>query len=310
AISAVRMAGAVHAVGAAAVMPVMAAVVTTRTSEEARIDWLIKKYKLNETPKVKNDTTVTAPLATFIQGSKALADAHGMKFGISPDPDDTVAQGWLAREWVHYAIPELYRRGSIAAQLRNWLTANSSKAAHKPIVVAGLYTLRVQTPAPNDDVPWAASEIQDQMAEVRSTSVPDRPKAVGEAHYSAGALRLPDQGGPGPIDASLAAKLKAGEYRDQRLVPQFSMGTAEDAPESPAVSLETRAGNKRFAVWQPGGGRHPRRWAVWVHDGKQWGEMQILPRQQLELPLSATAKAVRVRAIDRFNRASNFGRWN
>jgi len=283
---------------------------------EARTDYFIAKWKTLE--HVENDSYV--PLDTFIKDSADKVKAYEGEFGYSPSRQEKRAMAWLTAGHFNYVIPELYNRNTFVQDLKDWLNANTFVPASgpKPLVVAGLFTTRVQTPPANDEDPWGASEIRFQIADARSTTVPNGEGAKGQAHYSGSALRYPDQAGPGSDDENLGKKLKANEYKEPRLAPA-SRAPVDNAPDAPTnVRKEQDSNGDWHAKWTPatGGGpskRKVKRWAVWLHrttgGPNDWEMLKPISRKTTSIKVDANVDGIRVKAIDRFNRESAYGKW-
>jgi hypothetical protein len=271
---------------------------------------------LPTTPKVQNDQPAT--LEDFIIASANLIKPKA-KFGYSPEAKDNVAKGWFSDGHFNYVVPELYfKRGGgnpnvFKTKLIEWIDANTSNQSPKPLVVAGLFTKRVQVPEDDEEEGWPDEEIVDQMQDVRDAVGAGEKKASGETHFAASALRLPDQAGPRPKDPpgppppgakppkkNLAQKLKEKHYKAKALVPK--MRTAAGGPlGKPTVAFKLKAGGARDVEWAPAAANQkPHTWAVWVSTNNTWGDMQVFPRKVMKLEdIDPAVDKVRVMAIDR-----------
>jgi hypothetical protein len=278
---------------------------TTRPASP-RIRWLLKKA--GRQPPDPNPVTIDQ----FIE--KVFTEVHthrGLKFGFSPMYNDNKAREWLAKGWVNYVVPELYfPRGAsdrFKSTLEWWLVRVPSTLDFTPIVVAGLFTKRVQLPAPHADSPWPADEILAQIGDARSArSNISNADARGQAHYSWFALRSPEQGGPSDASNNVGDRLKAGPYARPALVPQCTKPPADvPAPGRPDVRWKrNRAGHT--VTWGPAD-PNILAWAVWLRQDHRWGQMQVFGGFTRRLDLPPTVDRVAVKAIDRFNRESEFG---
>lgn len=284
--------------------------------KKARIKWLLKKA--NEQPQ---PASPPGGVDEFIKKVFAETSRRRVKFGFSPAAIDDQANRWLnqqVKRWmrehlVNYVAPELYFRDDLRhpfkQTLEDWLAevpAPAREPGFTPIVVAGLFTTRVQSPEPDSDDPWPAEEITQQIETARSAQDGESQPGA-QAHYAWSALRSPGQGGPGSSN-NIGERLKKGLYAQPALVPVCTEpppGTS--APPPPRVDLRPH-GKAKTATW-----KHTPPdpeifcWAVWLHQKNQWGPMQIFGGSTGRLEVPATVDRVAVKAIDRYNRESDFG---
>ncbi|MDQ3439990.1 MAG: hypothetical protein M3478_06520 [Planctomycetota bacterium] len=286
-----------------------------RSFAEKRTDWLLGIYE-QEKPHMPDNS---AKVAEFLEWSSAAFTGRGARFGVSPDEKDT--QGYfkpmLRNGLVDYVIPELYataNRPAFRKALRDWLDT-VPQGNDPPIIVAGLNTVRVQTPADVDDQPWDPTQIEEQMEDVRdvrSTLPPQadlKLRAMGEAHYSASALRRPDQGGhsdPADDKKNLAKRLKKGRYQGGIPAPVARRAGAHPLPDAP-INLEVyTVDGVEVAEWEEGtgGGRNPKRWAVRTFTSVGGTPAFQYVGNKKKVEIGPEVIEVRVNAVDKFNRES------
>jgi uncharacterized lipoprotein YddW (UPF0748 family) len=269
-------------------------------AKKARIKWLLKKAG----DPGQNPNPVT--MSDFIEKAyRKVHEDHGAKFGISPLSDDKQAMQWLNQGLVNYVVPELYFKGSASVfkpALDKWLDEiPKAQDGFTPIIVAGLFATRVQSPEPDSDNPWPPLEIINQIGESRKPhNSRINLKASGQAHYSWSALRSPNHGGPGPAN-NLGELLKVGQYFEAALVPQCTKGRGA-APKAPTVKLVDST-----ASWNSAAGENAKLflWAVWLHDQNGWGPMQVFPATQTSLTdVPPSVNKVAVGAVDHDNQIS------
>jgi hypothetical protein len=285
---------------------------TETTGAEARFDYLKDLYVHNpegKYPRVPNDSD--ADVDQFIARLIDIVRNGGLSFGMNAEMGDQRSMTLFKNGKINYVIPANYESPTFEDDLQVWLKVRPPAAADNPVplVVGGLLTARVQDPGDSlSDDTWQDSEILDRMGVIRNPKQGHIP-ADGEAHLGFSALRLPDQGGPqgGSNRRNLAVKIKEGHYKDGAPIPKHH-GAAGNQPDKPKVNAPSDINGKRWATWDKGGGGPVERWQVNVHDGGTW-TTNMLPKQDKKLEITATADAVWVKAINRDNDASDFGKW-
>lgn len=282
------------------------------TGAEKRVNYLVRKYCT--LPHIPPETTQVT-VEQFLQEVFDIVDGRMMKFGLSPKADDKIAMKLLTARKVHYVLPEVYYPERFQQDLKNWLAAIPTvpNGELPPVVAPALNTVRVQLPAtPQSNTVWPDSEITEQMQLLRDLTVNQR-KAVGEAHFSAMALRLPDQAGPqgGELRKNLAVRLKERHYKEPRPVPPMRPGTANDGPRMPKVFPPDANSMVR---WEKGPGRPPQQWEVYVHEppatpGAEEWTVHSFGNSVDRVEVNARVDRVWVRGYDKFNRPSPLGKW-
>ncbi len=255
-----------------------------------RIKWLLKKAN------VPQPSPNPAAVGDFMKAVSGLVGQSHAKFGYSPLCDDADAKGWLKEGLFNYVIPELYFKTAgprdFSGTLQSWVQSLPGAGAFKPIVVVGLFSMRVQSPAPGEE-PWPADEILEQITQSDQVN-----PGNGHAHYSWFALRSPGHGGPADASQNLGDLLMAGRYKTQALVPQCTVAPAPQLSE-PKVTF---SGGK--ATWTPAPGEAKKVfvWAVWQHDANGWRPMQVFPASASKLTdIPAGVDRLAVAAVDRYN---------
>ena len=276
------------------------------SQHQQRVRWLASQCAAPAGPKSLDD---------FIERVfQTVYREHKLKFGFSPDRKGTHCMEWLKNGLVNYMIPETYFKGEpgdLRKELDKWLACVHAQRGFTPIVVAGLFTTRTQTPGNDRDPPWSGKVIADQIEESRRKPTRNIPPPSGQAHYSWSALRAPCCGGP--IDAqdpqnTLGVLLKNKLYPQPALVPNCTTMPYDKSPAGPLVSLSNGT-----ARWQL-----PRDsniqvhfWSVWLHDSsarsRGWTNMMVLDKTVTELTVRNTVDRVAVKAVDRHNRESARG---
>lgn len=151
---------------------------------------------------------------------------------------------WLEQGWLDYLAPQLYWPIARSAQafpvlLDHWLApAQNPRGRH---VWPGLFTSMVGAPRQ----PWAADEIVDQVALLRTRSA-----TTGHVHFSLVAL-MQDRDG-------IATRLREGAYALPALVPTTPWlgDAAPTAPRlrrgarGPAIEMDDASRPFLHAVWQ------------------------------------------------------------
>jgi uncharacterized lipoprotein YddW (UPF0748 family) len=292
----------------------------TMTPAQKRLDYLKRLYDKTPAKHIPGDT-LTGKVESFLDWSYDKVSNSSGRFGLSPDPDVNDPKNYavpqLAKKKLDYVIPELYGdvpSAQFKTTLKSWI--NAVPADPDPtLVIAGLNTARVQTPASNsDENTWSPDKILSQMDDVRSTTGANGKKAVGEAHYSGAALREAEEGGPA-AEKNLAHQLKDGKYNKHKL-PPTPRRTSGNAPAAPTnLKLDTRPDGE-YVTWNKGLGRRPRRWEVWTWTpGEGWSDVVLVgeadgPAHRGEIKIDAAVTDVWVKAVDNFNRASSaFGKF-
>jgi uncharacterized lipoprotein YddW (UPF0748 family) len=165
---------------------------------------------------------------------------------------------WLEQGWADYFAPQLYWSltsvgQNFSALLDWWISVN----AHRRHVWPGLAAYRV---ADGSSSQYAASEIINQIAQVRSRAGPAAGGASGTLLYNTTSVRL-NRGG-------LADALATSGFPGVGLVPSSTWldGTA---PAAPAVSVEPRA-SAMHAQWTPAGQEATRWWLVQWRTSTEW----------------------------------------
>jgi hypothetical protein len=297
-----------------------------RSFAEKRTDWIIEHIYDKENPHMADNP---ASVPDFLVWSANAFTSRGAQFGVSPDQEDK--QGYfkpmLRDRQVDYVIPELYETQSVAAfrkALRDWLDetprGNDAQGYPPPIIVAGLNTGRVQTPPPEVDDPWDPAKLEEQMKQVREVvstnpvQKENKIKAMGEAHYSASALRTADQGGrsdPGEDDENNPAKrLKEGRYRNGVPGPLGRRAATQPVLPDPPINLEAYdtdgVDGVDVASWDPdsGGGRKPKKWAVRTFTSATGEPMFQYVGDKRRVAVAPDVIKVQVNAVDKWNRES------
>jgi hypothetical protein len=275
---------------------------TTKSFAERRVDDLVAianaANKTNPIPGYSMNGTIGGFLdAVFTQVKERV------QFGLSPDADDAAVMKRLNDNKVDYVIPELYDDATFESQLQDWLD-NIPNVSDPPKVVAGLNTVRIQTPPDAEDDPVPAQTIQQHIDLARNTVGPTSGKgASGQAHFGASALRLKEQSGP--HKDNIGEKLKGKEYQVARR--SMPMRRANGAlPGKPNVSIQT-VGGQRIAVWS-GTGRKARRWEVWFMDNGTWVPQRAFGRKETQVALPTSVSEVQVRGFDKYNRPGPWGK--
>jgi uncharacterized lipoprotein YddW (UPF0748 family) len=259
-------------------------------------------------------------LDAFIKNVFTLCKAEKVEFGISPaqtDPNeiDPNAAEWVKKPWCHYVVPEVYvERGpgnpnKFEKNLKKWLDVTSQP---KPIVVAGLYTTKVQA---KKGAPWKAQEILGQIKDARKLKGHHGKQAAGQAHYSWRALRSKDHGGPKPPDHDIGDKLKKkpgnddDRYDEPRLPPEYRDDLDSDPPDAPNIVITVnQAGVYTATFEEPVGVREPVRfWAVWLRNDGKWEPMKLYGKNT-PVPFTSEVAEVAARGIDRYNRVGALAR--
>jgi hypothetical protein len=306
--------GTTKPVGSAAgdAIRMMAAPVPAKSPAEKRVDYLHDLYvNAPANKKVPNDSTVA--LATFLTWSYDKVSAKGGRFGLSPDAKDkyAYARPQLKAKKVDYVLPELYGKDTgedFQDDLRFWLDQIDPEDEDPPQIVPALFSTRTQLPPDGSEDPWPPDVILKQMDLVDATAgTNNEKKAVGEAHYSGMGLRRGDQGGP-QEERNLGKKLKEGKYQKSAHRPVTRGAAAGGDPPKPPKNLQfvTRSDGRQFVTWEAGTGRRPRRWQFWTWTAAGgWSDMEELDKIPLEKQIAPAVKRVRIRAVDKYNRASD-----
>ena len=275
---------------------------TTKSFAERRVDDLKKiadAANVKPIPGFALNGTVEGFLDVVFDEVK-----NRVQFGLSPDADDARAMERLRNNKVDYVIPELYDDATFASQLQDWLS-NIPNGSDPPKVVAGLNTVRVQTPPDDQDNPIPAQTIQQQIDLARNTvgGANNDKRASGQAHFGASALRLKDQSGP--HKDNIGEKLKGKEYQVARRSMPMRRASGP-LPGKPTVSIQT-VGGKRIAVWNPTG-RKARRWEVWFMENGAWAPQPAFGRKDTQVELPNAVTEVQVRGFDKSNRPGPWGK--
>ncbi len=158
---------------------------------------------------------------------------RGVPFGFSPRYNDNKAKKWLNANYFEFVIPELYfkdeKEGKFERELRSWLNSvpDVKPGDHKPLVIVGLETEKVQAPTwdPKDYwsqqrvSPWSPEVIEEQIRCARRVeSERAKVRAAGQVHYDWRALRSPEQGGPAE-EVNIGNRLKKELYSQWVPVP-------------------------------------------------------------------------------------------
>jgi hypothetical protein len=288
---------------AAATTPTLRSV-SAGPKRNARISWLLKKA--GQPP-----AGPPATLDGFVELLFAqISRQPGLKLGLSPMSDDKNAMMWLRNGKVNYIVPELYFKrggGQFKPRLEAWLDMVQPGRDFTPIVVAGLFTQRTQSPEHGANETWLAGEIVDQIADARSArGSRSRVAASGQAHYSWFSLRSPEHGGPEAAN-NIGNRLRdeIGLYGRPALVPCCTTVPREAAAPAPPNVTWTSGHRVRWGT--EGRGVKVCRWAVWTRDDHGWSEMRILGPNTTELSVPAGVDRVAVKAIDQYNRESPCG---
>lgn len=275
------------------------------TKPGSRIDWLYNQAKGKRIP-----NTTTKTLEDFIRAvSSRIRNNPGgqfVKFGLSPSSNDPDAQGWLSRGLIDYVIPEFYSPDDFTSQLQTWMSF-VPKGPVPPIVVAGLFTTRVQSPDPDTDTPWSSQVIQDQVISARAAQTGAK-KPWAQAHYSWSALRAAGAGGPSD---NIGEELKKDPYQQPALVPACINPPNATVPGSPTVTVVSApVGDMYIASFRPMNPNDDVRfWAVWLHNPSNgWGPMQTIGTSKtVSFSKDTKTDYVAARGIDRYNQTGNLG---
>ncbi|MEX2182518.1 MAG: family 10 glycosylhydrolase [Gemmatimonadaceae bacterium] len=192
------------------------------------------------------------------------------------------ARKWLQEGWVDYFSPQLYWPVAQVGQeypiLLRWWAEQNAYGRH---LWPGNYTSKV---GEQSRTPWRAVEIENQILATRAEA-----GASGNVHFSATAF-LKDRD-------SLSARLARSVYDLLALVPASPWLNVPPQGE-PSVEL-IRAANGSWSARVTPAGDQPRWWLVQtrVRDGS-W-RSTLLNGALRDLPISAAADRVAVRAVDR-----------
>jgi uncharacterized lipoprotein YddW (UPF0748 family) len=248
---------------------------------------------------------ITDTVAQLFARVKQHRPGH-VKFGISPLGEIRAGQLSEVEKWVetplcHYVIPEVYMRHDannagdpFAKQLEKFVAAAARANVNpKPLVVAGLGTYQTHRP---DDVlhPWEPSHIVAQIAKSQELIGGRR----GQAHYSWSAFRFP----------ALGTELTKEKYAKPALVPECFNAIGTPSPDVPAISVDTTNASYDLVKWKPGGtgpGNVPWLWEVWYRIGNTWTLNSVSAREVSDQRVPKDADRVAVRAVNRYNRASD-----
>lgn len=188
------------------------------TKHQARIDWVTRQHPATAQASVTMDE--------FIGKVSTMVTGKGLKFGISPLCGNDKAKAQAAR-WMNdpnirisYIIPELYFRDGesaldFAGELTQWLDLVPANSADPPIIVAGLYTNKIQDPGKKSNDPWPPEVIESQVLKAKITQGANKQKATGQAHYSWSGLRSSAQGGPSDPTKNIGDRLKKNPFYDK-----------------------------------------------------------------------------------------------
>jgi hypothetical protein len=282
--------------------PPKAVALTIKSAAEKRVDWLVSQANAANAANPIPGDSLTETLDTFLDDVWAIVKPK-CQFGLSPDADDQKVMQRLADDKVDYVIPELYDSATFQAQLTTWLS-KVPNITDPPKVIAGLNTIRVQTPPDPDDDPMPAQTIRDEIDWARNTASGST-KPSGHAHYGASALRLKEHAGP--HKDNLGEKLKGTEYQQAQRGPKGRRSGSATAPAAPTVWIEQPTPGSFKAKWTPGSGKKPRRWEVWVQKGTTWSSLGIFGRKTSELDIDASVTKVWVRGFNRYNAEGAWG---
>jgi hypothetical protein len=267
---------------------------TTKSFAERRVDDLVKiANAADEVPGYAMNGNIEEFLDDVFDQVK-----RRVQFGLSPDADDARVMERLKENKVDYVIPELYDDATFESQLQEWLD-NIPDINDPPKVVAGLNTVRVQTPPDDQDDPIPAQTIQQHIDLARNTVGPKSGKrASGQAHFGASALRLKEQSGP--HKDNIGERLKGKEYQ----VARRSMPMRR--PNGPLPGKPTVSGGQRVAVGSSTG-RKARRWEVWFMENGTWLPQPAFGRKQTQVDAPNSVTQVQVRGFDKYNRPGPWG---
>jgi uncharacterized lipoprotein YddW (UPF0748 family) len=209
---------------------------------------------------------------------------------------------WLEQGWLDYMAPQLYWPLSSTGQnftalLNWWLSVNLPKRHLWP----GLASYRV---ADGTASQYSASEIVNEIAQVRALAGVSAGGASGTLLYNASSIRL-NKGG-------VADALAASTYASTALVPAFTWLDAA-APAAPTVTA-SQFGSAMHAQWAPGaGGAAVRWWLVQWRTPTAWSAKIVWGADtSLNIPFTGTATkadAVAVSALSTSMIASAKAIW-
>ncbi len=194
---------------------------------------------------------------------------------------------WLEQGWLDYVSPQLYWPLSSSGQnftaLLNWWLSVNIPRRH---VWPGLASYRV---ADGTVSQYSASEIVNEITQVRALAGVTAGGASGTLLYNASSIRL-NKGG-------VADALAASTYSQAALVPAFSWLDAA-APAAPTVTV-SQVGLSMRVQWTPGGsGSTVRWWLVQWRTPTAWdAKLVYSTTASMDIPFSGAATRPDVVAV-------------
>lgn len=204
---------------------------------------------------------------------------------------------WLNQGWLDYLAPQLYWPINQAPQafgvLFDYWAGENRQGRH---LWPGLFTSRIEKSDGNSTKSWQPDEIKDQIAMLRS-----RTPGGGHIHFSMVALLENRKG--------IADQLLSGPYAGAALVPSSPWLDAS-VPSAPIVEAKRLPRNNRAIglTFQPGNGKPPANYAIWLRYGAQW-RFSVQPAAQPEFEIvddssRGEINAIVVTAVDRIGNES------
>lgn len=193
------------------------------------------------------------------------------------------ARKWLREGWVDYFAPQLYwpvlQVGQSYPVLLRWWAEQNAFGRH---LWPGNYSSKV---GEGTRAAWRTGEIVDQVHATRAEA-----GASGNIHFSAKVF-LEDRD-------SLATRLGRQVYNALALVPPSPWLAVEPQGE-PRVDIRRNSAGALSALLTPSGPERPHWWLVQTRVGGGEWRTAVFRGTVREIPISATADRVAVRAVDR-----------
>jgi hypothetical protein len=201
---------------------------------------------------------------------------------------------WLENGWADYFAPQLYWSLSspgqnFSALLDWWISVNNQRRHVWP----GLAAYRV---ADGSSSQYAAGEIVNEIAQVRSRAGPAAGGASGTLLYNTTTVRL-NRGG-------LADALATSSYTSAAIVPPFTWIDGS-TPAAPTVSVEPR-GSAVHIQWIASEQEAARWWLVQWRTATAWNAKVVWGAQfSLDVAFSSAADRADVVAVTALDAAMN-----